>query len=338
MRSVHLRPALFPRLLPDWSFLPVCPMTQITRPFTALSAGCCWLAVAVTSSPLLAQSSPANLWQTDVAGAAKLARRLKRPLLIHFYASWCRPCRKLERETFPSPRFRRQVAGKFVLVKVNADRNPRLVKEYGVTGLPTDVLVSPGGRILSRRSGYDSREKYLAHLGRWERRYVGAAKLQVVGNRPPARVGVLPSRPRVKQPPERGSIPAARTPKRRMLIGMDGYSPVAMHRQRKWIAGRPKFAWRYQGMTYWLANETEYRDFKADPRKFAPRLLGCDPVVLNETDRAVRGRIQFGALFDGALYFFVSAASRTKFRAHPLHYTRTRHVLRIDRIEGTVLR
>ena len=119
---------------------------------------------------------------------------------------------------------------------------------------------------------------------------------------------------------------------------MDGYSPVAMHRQRKWVAGKRQFTWRHHGVTYWLASEAERREFRADPRKFAPRLLGCDPVVLNETDRAVRGSLQFGAIFDGGLYFFVSGASRTKFRANPLNYTRTRHVLRVDMIGGSVLR
>ena len=87
-----------------------------------------------------------------------------------------------------------------------------------------------------------------------------------------------------------------------------------------------------------MADANELRQFRANPERYAPKLLGCDPVLLNETDRAIAGKIDFGAYFDGELYFFVSAKSRKIFRAKPLRYTRTRHVLRVDHIGGTVRR
>jgi YHS domain-containing protein len=66
-----------------------------------------------------------------------------------------------------------------------------------------------------------------------------------------------------------------------------------------------------------------------------PRLLGCDPVVLYRTDRAMSGSTEFGAYFDGGLYLFTAPETRTEFKEHPMRYTRTRHVLRPDDFGGT---
>ena len=42
----------------------------------------------------------------------------------------------------------------------------------------------------------------------------------------------------------------------------------------------------------------------------APRLIGCDPVVFSETERAIPGSTRFGAYFEGDLFLFVSSATR----------------------------
>ena len=119
---------------------------------------------------------------------------------------------------------------------------------------------------------------------------------------------------------------------------MDGYSPVSLHAQKKWVRGLPRFAHKYHGVNYWLSSAAELKLFRENPRKYAPRLLGCDPVVLNQDDRAVPGKIDFGAFFDGELFFFVSAKSRERFRRNPLLFIQTRHVLRIEHIGGAIIR
>src|SRR5690606_21149204 len=55
-------------------------------------------------------------------------------VLVDFYADWCAPCRKMKP-------FLEKIAGKasdrVELVRINADENPELCGELGVTGLPT---------------------------------------------------------------------------------------------------------------------------------------------------------------------------------------------------------
>ena len=65
----------------------------------------------------------------------------------------------------------------------------------------------------------------------------------------------------------------------------------------------------------------------------APRLLGCDPVTLAENDVAVRGSTQFGAFYDGALFLFESADSRTKFRKAPTRYSQLKHVVKPEDVK-----
>lgn len=285
-------------------------------------------------------------WLTDFAQAQKAARTAERPLLIHFHADWCAPCRKMERETLSTRALAAQVAGNFVLVKIDVDKHPDLAKRFGVKSLPSDLFVDPGGRILSRNVGYRTQRRYLALVARMDADFRAAVKVRAARSK---RQKTAASQTKKKTAPAERGLSAAKqqkhsaarrphAPPARKLIGLDGYSPVALHRRREWKEGRAQFARDFQGITYWMADAAELRDFDSNPRQYAPQLLGCDPVVLNETDRAVPGRIDYGAFFDGRLFFFVSAASRAKFRRNPLRYTRTRHVLRVDQIEGTAWR
>jgi len=306
-----------------------------------------------------------SVWLTDYQQAVKTARDQQRLLLVHFYADWCGPCRKMQRETLSSKALAEQFRGRVVAVKINTDRNAQLAKRFGIRSLPSDVFVTPGGRILSRHTGYQPRKRYLSLVARMESDFRNLQTTRLAkkqseektldhqGDARPA----SPPVPRTADDPHsgtEGSRPASRkTPSHKTssrnktavgpdengeFVGMEGYSPVALHEQRKWVEGKPAYAATYQGVTYWMADREEQTRFQANPRKYAPRLLGCDPVVLHESDRAVAGKIDYGAFFDGELFFFVSGESRETFRRTPLRYTRTRHVLHVDRIEGTARR
>ena len=67
-----------------------------------------------------------------------------------------------------------------------------------------------------------------------------------------------------------------------------------------------------------------------------PRFLGCDPVVVWDSDRAIRGLTKFAAFYDDELYLFSTAENRDTFKAKPDTYIRTRIVLQPDEIETVV--
>jgi thioredoxin 1 len=63
------------------------------------------------------------------------------PVVVDFWAPWCKPCEAIE------PHLRSLSAewgGRARLVRVNADEEPGLSARYGVLSLPTVVLFAGG--------------------------------------------------------------------------------------------------------------------------------------------------------------------------------------------------
>lgn len=96
---------------------------------------------------------PGVSWQTYSDELLLDARGLKKPVIIDFYADWCSPCLKLDKATFHDPEIVKQAGQDFVMIKVNLTRggNPvdeRLLREYGIKGVPTIVFLDNQGKEL----------------------------------------------------------------------------------------------------------------------------------------------------------------------------------------------
>ncbi|MDW8058427.1 MAG: thioredoxin family protein, partial [Bacteroidia bacterium] len=68
---------------------------------------------------LLSSMWAQELFLTDTAAAFQRARQEKKHLFIYFTATWCGPCRFLEREVWPLPQFQ-ALTSRFVRLKVIA--------------------------------------------------------------------------------------------------------------------------------------------------------------------------------------------------------------------------
>ena len=82
-----------------------------------------------------------------------------RPVLIDFWAPWCRPCRMME----PIIEALAEEQGELLVAKLNVDEQMELAVGFGVMSIPTLVLIREG-EICQIAVGLRSREEVLALL------------------------------------------------------------------------------------------------------------------------------------------------------------------------------
>jgi thioredoxin len=76
------------------------------------------------------------------------------PVVVDVWASWCGPCRRMAPAL---DQMGSEFAGRVDVLKLDAGREPVLVQELGVLGVPT-LLVYRGDQELARRVGAQSHE------------------------------------------------------------------------------------------------------------------------------------------------------------------------------------
>ena len=94
---------------------------------------------------------PGVTWQPYSDELLSEAKRLKKPVIIDFYADWCSPCRELEEITFHDAEIVKQARQEFVMIKVDLTRggnrdHERWLNHYGVKGVPTVVFLDRAGK------------------------------------------------------------------------------------------------------------------------------------------------------------------------------------------------
>jgi len=318
-----------------------------------------WLVVAGTLAAcsafaLAGDLAPAAVWKTDFAQAQEEARRANLPLVVHFHAPWCGPCRKMDRELLNSQELLQLLQGSFVAVKVNVEKDPATQQRFQVDSLPTDLIIGPDGKLLFRSESYaiGDRQKYLARIRQVRGTLPGEPnrppaeprkQLLVSSGRPPGeklvpepveprKVPIEDDDPTIRPAPI-DSDPQESPVLTSNVLALDGFCPVTLRNTRSWAPGDEQIVWQHEGFVYRFASIEARSEFKKQPARFAPRLLGCDPVVLAESDLAVRGSTRFGAFYDGGLYLFQSAESRAKFRKSPDKFSRLQHALSPDDVK-----
>lgn len=109
---------------------------------------------AVFAAPPRTKATPQKVrWHTSLPSATQESRRSGKPIFAYFYASWCAPCQKLEKQTFPNPKVIAD-SRKWVMLKIDSDKQAELAEHYGVSSLPTMAVLETNGDAVTSTGGF----------------------------------------------------------------------------------------------------------------------------------------------------------------------------------------
>jgi protein disulfide-isomerase len=103
-------------------------------------------------------------------------------------------------------------------------------------------------------------------------------------------------------------------------LGFEGYCPVTMRKQWKWVAGDPRWGAIHRGRTFWFASPVEQQQFLAEPDLYGPALSGIDPVMAIDHSQTIPGKREHSIDYDDQFYFFSSEATLQQFTSSPQRY------------------
>lgn len=257
-------------------------------------------------------TSEGSTWYTDLASAKARSVTSGLPLVLHFEAKWCGACQTMSQQVLSTKDVMNRLGRKVIGVKIDADHHPHLIRQFHIAVLPSDVYLDADGRILAQASGYRDEATYVSSLDKAGSASAGAFDWI---NNPNIKLGK-------KAHAEVGRTNCVITRRAGVVVGLGGYSPVTMTRTMGWEKGNRNYASVYQGVMYYMKDAKELKEFEANPAKFAPKLHGCDPVVLSNLGTPLPGAITLGAFVEGNLYFFATEASRDLFKKNPDQFTK----------------
>lgn len=83
----------------------------------------------------------------------------KDPILLDFYADWCGPCRMVS----PLVDEIAEENPQYLVGKINVDSEPELAQAFGVSSIPT-LVVMKDGKIINQSVGAKPKTQILAML------------------------------------------------------------------------------------------------------------------------------------------------------------------------------
>jgi thiol-disulfide isomerase/thioredoxin len=94
-------------------------------------------------------------WFYDLEEAKALAAKTGKKVFVDFMATWCGPCKLLDRDVFQKEDWKK-MSKYIVFCKIDVDQQPGVSKQYNVTAMPTQMVLNADGSVVSTKVGYGS--------------------------------------------------------------------------------------------------------------------------------------------------------------------------------------
>ncbi len=101
------------------------------------------------------QAGEAVRWTEDFDAALKEAAATGKPVMLDFFATWCMPCKIMDRVTYTDASVIDETKS-WISVRIDVDRHAALAERYRIQAVPTIVFLNPDGTERSRLEGFAS--------------------------------------------------------------------------------------------------------------------------------------------------------------------------------------
>lgn len=114
----------------------------------------------------LAPQTFAGTWLKTVAAAQKVAKEKNQLILVDMFAQWCGWCHRFEKDVFPSAQFQEGTKD-IVLLRLDTEdgkEGTEMARKFGVTSLPTFMLLTPDLTAAGMIRGYLPADQFVVVL------------------------------------------------------------------------------------------------------------------------------------------------------------------------------
>lgn len=310
------------------------------------------LAVVLALLPMSLAAGQGVQWQDDLQQAMAAAKESKRLVLVHFWKESCGPCVALDKRVFNQPTVAMAIQHQYVPVKVNTNDSPGVARAYGVTELPTDVVLTPEGQVVRQLSCPETPMEYMSQLrdvANAVARQPGDKYFQPVSAESPYGPAVNNAYSNLQLPPgpaasgPLASQPAApgaatgRTPQNQPSAQRGGYAAAPSVQANPYASGAQQPAAPpltaqappHQGRSVASAPTGSNAATGESPDEFPGLPPGVPPlgfdgyctVTMKHELRWAKGDVKWGAVHRGRTYLFAGEEQRDEFLKNPDTYS-----------------
>ncbi|MBC8153188.1 MAG: thioredoxin family protein [Bacteroidetes bacterium] len=122
--------------------------------------------VAETTDPTRAKGDTKGIQfeETSWKEVLKKAKAEQKIIFLDAYASWCGPCKMLQKNVFTKKEVGDYFNKQFINVKMDMEKGegPALARTYPLEAYPTLLFIDGNGRVMKKVIGYQSPEQLLS--------------------------------------------------------------------------------------------------------------------------------------------------------------------------------
>jgi YHS domain-containing protein/thioredoxin-related protein len=103
-------------------------------------------------------------------------------------------------------------------------------------------------------------------------------------------------------------------------LALEGFCPVILCKEERWVSGNPAYCTLYQGHIFRFSSLEALVTFARNPANYTPVAMGEDVVLRVDRNRRVNGDRRYGAWFQGRVFLFSSQETFSAFESRPDYY------------------